>query len=149
MSKAEIVKQPESKWEKWSPGMPSPNPFGRPGVGKTVAETFRKFLNVKDTELGRSRLKAQMQTLYEISIDKTHKQCVQAAIYCQTRAYGNIPNEIGESALAAILLKNIPTEHAAYIASLAYSGNGSMLVPLDEDDTAEETENEDTEEVNE
>lgn len=32
------------------------NPLGRPSVGKTVAETFRKFLTTKDKLHGNSRL---------------------------------------------------------------------------------------------
>lgn len=124
----------------WTKGMPSPNPLGRPSVGRTVAETFRTFLAAKDKDdkTVKSRLNKQMQVLYEISVDKDHKQCVQAAIYCQTRAYGDIPKEVGQSVLAASLLQALPEEHKAFIAQLAFGDNNMLLADGVIEDTEQE-----------
>lgn len=129
----------------WSKGQ-SGNPNGRPAIGKTVAETFRAFLAAKDKDdkSVKSRLAKQMQVLYEISTDKDHKQCVQAAIYCQTRAYGEIPREIGQSVLAASLLQALPEEHKAFIAQLAFGDNNMLLAEgvIEESEDTEQEVNE-------
>lgn len=134
-------KQLQSPSNSWVKGMSSPNPLGRPSVGRTVAETFRAFLAAKDKndKSVKSRLNKQMQVLYEISVDKDHKQCVQAAIYCQTRAFGDIPKEVGQSVLAASLLQALPEEHKAFIAQLAFGDNNMLLTAgVVEDDESEQ-----------
>ena len=115
------------------------NPYGRGKVGHTVAESYRKFLSARDQKRNKSRLRINQETLYEISIDKTHKQCVEAIKYLDARAYGDIPKEVSQSVMAMALLHMLPEAHKAFLAELMTQGDEAMLLPAEvEDDEIEE-----------
>jgi hypothetical protein len=117
------------------------NLVGRPKLGLTVAESYRKFLSSKQNKSDRkSRIDKQMEVLYEISIDKAHKQCVQAAIYCQARAYGEIPKEVNVKIAALQAIQILPDEHKTFFAEMFADGDDSLLLPEGE-------ENEDNDEI--
>lgn len=117
------------------PGTAGINQLGRPGVGMAATEAWRKFLAARDTKRGKSRLRVQMELVYELSTDKENKLCLEAIKYSNARAFGDIPKEVGQSVLAASLLQALPEEHKAFIAQLAF-GDSSMLLPenINEDD---------------
>lgn len=125
------------------------NHFGRPKLGLAHAERWRKFLQGHDrNHNGRKREDVQMRIAYELSTDKNSKYCLEAIKFCQSKAYGETPREVAQYQLAAVLLQSLPDEHKAFIASLAFTDDKTMLADysIEEDEESEDTEQEVNEE---
>lgn len=139
-----VIRNNRGQLQKGTQGI---NHFGRPKLGLAHAERWRKFLQGVDKTHGKKREQVQMQLAYEISTDKDNKSCLEAIKFCQVKAYGETPKEVGQSVLAAILLQSLPDEHKAFIAQLAFSDDKTILPEfVIEDDESEDTEQEVNEE---
>lgn len=130
-----VIRNNRGQLQKGTQGI---NHFGRPKLGLAHAERWRKFLQGVDKTHGKKREQVQMQLAYEISTDKENKSCLEAIKFCQVKAYGETPKEVGQSVLAAILLQSLPDEHKAFIAQLAFSDDKTMLPATIEEDESED-----------